>query len=189
MWSDFCLLTPTWHFNKCSDNKEPTYNAGDLGLTPGSGRSAGEGHGNQLQYSCLENPMEREAWWATVHGVAKSWTRLSDFHTHKHLRLPINWPISCLFLLDFFASLTLLTTLILFPFSLWHYFWFSSLFTVCSKYSPSTSLCLNIDFSFGSALSHLIVSSCSSLVITSSFVLFFLITIHIWQIKHLIEIY
>ena len=54
-------------------------NAGDLGLIPGSGRSPGEGNGNPLQYSCLENPMDGGAWWATVHGVAKSRTQLSDF--------------------------------------------------------------------------------------------------------------
>ena len=52
----------------------PTCNAGDLGLIPGSGRSLGGGCDNPLQYSCLENPMDRGAWWATVHGVAKSWT-------------------------------------------------------------------------------------------------------------------
>ena len=54
-------------------------NAGDIrdaGLIPGSGRSPGGGHGNPLQYSCLENPMDREAWWATVHRVTKSWTLL-----------------------------------------------------------------------------------------------------------------
>ena len=51
----------------------------DLGPVPGSGRSPGEGNGNPLQYSCLENPMEGGAWKATVHGVTKSWTRLSDF--------------------------------------------------------------------------------------------------------------
>ena len=45
----------------------------------GRGRSPEEGNGNPLQYSCLENPMDRGAWWATVHGVAKSWTRLSSF--------------------------------------------------------------------------------------------------------------
>ena len=64
--------------------KDPPANsgdAGDSGLIPGSGRSPGEGNGNPLQYSCLENPMDQGAWWATVHGVAKSWTRLSDF-TH-----------------------------------------------------------------------------------------------------------
>ena len=49
---------------------------GDLGLIPGSGRFPGEGHGYLLQYSCLENPMDRGAWWATVHGVAKSQTQL-----------------------------------------------------------------------------------------------------------------
>ena len=47
-------------------------NAGDVGLIPGSGRSPGEGNGIPLQYSCLGNPMDREAWWAIVHGVAKS---------------------------------------------------------------------------------------------------------------------
>ena len=62
-----------------SDGNSSVYNAGDLGSIPGSGRSAGEGNGNPLQYYCLENPMDRGAWWATVHGVAKSWTRLSDF--------------------------------------------------------------------------------------------------------------
>ena len=54
-------------------------NAGEPGSNPGSGRSPGEGNGNPLQYSCLENSMDREAWWATVHRVAKSRTRLSDF--------------------------------------------------------------------------------------------------------------
>ena len=57
---------------------ESACNAGDLGSIPGSGRSPGEGNGNPLQYSCLENPMDRRAWWATVHGVTKSWTCLSD---------------------------------------------------------------------------------------------------------------
>ena len=58
--------------------KNPPANAGDLGLIPGWGRSPGEGNGNPLQYSCLENPMDGGAWWATVHGVAKSQIRLSD---------------------------------------------------------------------------------------------------------------
>ena len=56
--------------------KTPPANAEDVGLIPGSGRSPGEGHGNPLQYSCLENPTDRGAWWATVHRVAKSQTRL-----------------------------------------------------------------------------------------------------------------
>ena len=54
-------------------------NAGDLGSIPKVGRSPGEGNGNPLQYSCLENPMDGGAWEAAVHGLAKSWTQLSDF--------------------------------------------------------------------------------------------------------------
>ena len=54
-------------------------NAGDLGLIPGLGRSPGEGNGNPLQYSCLENPMDRGALWGTAHGVVKSRTQLSNF--------------------------------------------------------------------------------------------------------------
>ena len=60
-------------------------NVGDIrdsGLIPGLGRSPGAGNGNPLQYSCLENPMDRGAWWATVHGVAKSQTRLKLLSTH-----------------------------------------------------------------------------------------------------------
>ena len=60
-----------------SKGKDPTYNVGDLGSSPGSGRSPGEGNGNPLQYFCLENPMDRGAWRATAHGVAKSQTQLS----------------------------------------------------------------------------------------------------------------
>ena len=55
-----------------SDGKESTYNAGDPGLIPGLGRSPGEGNGNPLQYSCLENPMDGGAWRATVHGITES---------------------------------------------------------------------------------------------------------------------
>ena len=59
-------------------DKETTCNAGDTGLIPGSGRSPGEGSGYPLQYSCLENPMDRGAWQATAHRVTKSWTWLSN---------------------------------------------------------------------------------------------------------------
>ena len=59
-----------------SVGKESACNAGDLGLIPGLGRSPGEGNGNSLQYSCLENSMDRGAWWARVNGVTKSQTRL-----------------------------------------------------------------------------------------------------------------
>jgi len=62
--------------------KNPSVNAGDIrdmGSKPGSGRYPGGGHGNPLQYSCPENPMDRGAWWATVPRVAKSWTQLKQF--------------------------------------------------------------------------------------------------------------
>ena len=57
-----------------SEDKASACNVGDPGSIPGLGKSPGEGNGNPLQYSCLENPMERGAWQATVHGVAKSQT-------------------------------------------------------------------------------------------------------------------
>ena len=61
----------------CSSvGKESACSAGDPGSIPGLGRSPGEGNGNPLQYSCLENPMDGGAWLSTVHGVAQSWTRL-----------------------------------------------------------------------------------------------------------------
>ena len=60
-----------------SDSKESTCNAGDLGLTPGWGRHPEERNGNPLQYSCLENFMNRGEWKATAHGIPESWTRLS----------------------------------------------------------------------------------------------------------------
>ena len=91
----YCILTHTYVIQKdgtnefiCraamdfpggSDNKVSAYNTGDPGSIPGSGRSPEEGNGNWLQYSCLENPMRRGTWQATVHGVAKSRTRLRDF--------------------------------------------------------------------------------------------------------------
>ena len=61
-----------------SDGKVSAYNVGDPGSIPGLGRSSGEGNGNPLQWFCLENPMDEGAWWATVHGVAKGGTRLSN---------------------------------------------------------------------------------------------------------------
>ena len=71
-----------WDLPGGSDDKEFACNAGDSGLIPGSGRSAGERNGNPLQYSCLENSMDRGAWQAIAHGVTKSQTRLSDEHFH-----------------------------------------------------------------------------------------------------------
>ena len=61
-----------------SESKATVRNVGDLGSIPGLGSSPGEGNGNPLKYPCLENPMDGTAWWATVHGVTKSRTRLSE---------------------------------------------------------------------------------------------------------------
>ena len=66
-----------------SAGKESACSVGDLGSVPGLGRSPGVGNGNPLQYSCLEDSMDSGAWRATVHGVTKSRTRLSDFHFHS----------------------------------------------------------------------------------------------------------
>ena len=72
------FLTNTMGFSGGSDSKETACSVGDLGLIPGQGRSSGEVNSNPLQYVCLENPMDRGAWWAAVHRVTKSWTWLSD---------------------------------------------------------------------------------------------------------------
>ena len=74
--------------------KNPPANAGDIRDTssiPGSGRSPGEGHGNPLWYSCLENPMDRGASWDTVHGVAKSQTRLKPLSMHADIPMPASF--------------------------------------------------------------------------------------------------
>ena len=65
----FALMNP--HFPGSSVGKNSPANTGDTGSIPGSGRSPAGGNGNPLQYSCLENPMDRGAWWATVHGIIK----------------------------------------------------------------------------------------------------------------------
>ena len=70
--------------------KNPPANAEDIrdmGLTPGLGRSPGGGHGNRLQYSYLENPLDRGTWWAIVHRVAKSQTQLMQLSTHVHTQM------------------------------------------------------------------------------------------------------
>ena len=79
-------LSPLFH------GGEPSANAGylrDAGSIPGLGRSPGEGYGNPRQYFCLENPIDRGAWQATVHGVAKSWTQLKQFSTHAQRKIII----------------------------------------------------------------------------------------------------
>ena len=73
---DLRNMLPWWF-----SSKEFTWDAGDVGSIPASWRSPGGGHGNPLQYFCVENPMDRGAWQATVHGVTKNWTWLST-HTH-----------------------------------------------------------------------------------------------------------
>ena len=62
----------------------------DTGSISGSGRPPGGGHGNPLQYSCLKNPMDRGAWWATVHSVARSQTLLKQLNAHTHIHMYIN---------------------------------------------------------------------------------------------------
>ena len=83
--SDFAFTFLSMHYGGFPGNsldKESICNVGHASLLPGLKRSPGGGHGNPLQYSCLENPMDRGAWWATVQGVTKSWTRL------KRLSMP-----------------------------------------------------------------------------------------------------
>ena len=85
-------------------SKESVCNAGDLGSLPGLGRSPGKGNDNPLQYPCLENPMDRGAWWAIVHGVAQSQTRLKRLSSNSSEDLD-TWKLkasnSLLFLLIF----------------------------------------------------------------------------------------
>ena len=77
------VFSAIWGFPGGSDSKESACDAGDPGLIPRSGRSLGEGHGNPLQYSCLEKCMDGGAWRSTVHGAAKSWTWLGDYMIKK----------------------------------------------------------------------------------------------------------
>ena len=84
----FTILTIFKYIRQCfpcgSAGKESTCNAGDLGSIPGLGRSPGEANGNLLQYPCLENLMDRGAWWAAVHGVTESWAWLSANTLRNH---------------------------------------------------------------------------------------------------------
>ena len=74
----YIIYNMCYYTHHGSDGKEPACNAGDSGLILGLGRSPGEGNGYPLQCSCMENYMDRGAWWVTVDGVAKSQTRLSE---------------------------------------------------------------------------------------------------------------
>ena len=80
----------TLGFPGSPDCKEFARNAGDVSSIPESGRSPGKGNGNPLQYSCLENPMDRRIWRATVQGFAKSWTGPSEYHFNFHFGFPGN---------------------------------------------------------------------------------------------------
>ena len=79
VWGQFVFGQFLGPASLVADSKVSVYNVGDLGSIPRSGRSSGEGNGNPLQYCCLENSMHRGAWQATVNGVAKSRTQLSDY--------------------------------------------------------------------------------------------------------------
>ena len=88
-----CVISIFLGFPGGTEVKASTCNVGDLGLIPGSGRSPGEGNGIPLQYSCLENPMDRGARQATVHRVAQSWTQLKRLSTGSNSRISQAWRI------------------------------------------------------------------------------------------------
>ena len=79
------IFSVFWGLPGGSEVKASACNAGDLGLIPGLGRSPGAGDGNPLQYSCLENPMDRGAWWTTVHGGRKESDMTEQLHTSLSL--------------------------------------------------------------------------------------------------------
>ena len=121
MFSDArCML---WYFGRPmgfpggSEGKASACSTGDPGSIPGPGRSPGEGNGNPLQYSCLENPKNEEAWQAAVHGVAKNQTWLSSFTFTFSRRM---YPVSCSF--DFYFHIPKYTDKVYFPSCLiWQY--------------------------------------------------------------------
>ena len=100
----FIYISRSKGFSGGSDGKESACHAGDPGSIPASGRSPGKGKGYPLHYSCLGNPMDRGAWWATVHGVTKSQAWLSNKHTlrsrmlgHMAVLFLVFWETSSLF--------------------------------------------------------------------------------------------
>ena len=86
-FNSLCLSLQHSGFPGDSEGNESTCKAGDPGSIPGSGRSPREGNGNPLQYSCLENPMDRGAWQATIYSITKNQTQLSDKHFHFRFTL------------------------------------------------------------------------------------------------------
>ena len=103
--TSFCFFCYNLRFPGGSDNKAPARNVGDPSSIPGSGRSPGEGNGHPFQYSCLENSMDGGAGWATVQGLSKSWTQLSDFTFFLSYNLLPETPFNIcpyIFALDFY---------------------------------------------------------------------------------------
>ena len=97
VWTFF--ITTLLGFPGSLDGKASSYNVGDLGLIPGSARSPGEGNGNPLQYSCLENPMDGGPWQATPHGFAKSQTWLKWLSMHTQIDCRRTWWICVQFII------------------------------------------------------------------------------------------
>ena len=107
----------------------------DAGLIPGSGRSLGEENGNPLQSFCLENPLGRGAWWAAVHGVAESRTRLSESLTRVFV---IPWTASCQASLSFTRSWSLIKLMSIELVMLFNHFTSDALFSSCPQSFPES---------------------------------------------------
>ena len=111
-WDFWDLVQEGYGFPGGSDSKESSCNAGDQGLIPGLGKSPGEGNVNPLQHSCLENPMDRGAWWAVVHGVTKCWTGLNNQHARVQEGYFQWWAYKNNSLWDFWDLIVVFTLLI-----------------------------------------------------------------------------
>ena len=109
VWINKSSESPGEWFPGGSDGNVSARNVGYPGSIPGLGRSLGEGNGNPLQYSCLENSMDGGAWWATVHGITESRTQLSDFTTSWWQRAQeSSWNVVGSFFSSFHSSVYLL---------------------------------------------------------------------------------
>ena len=116
--------------------KNPPANAGDIrdmSSISELGRSPGGGHGNPLQYSCLENPMDRGAWWATIHRVAKSWIGMRQLSTHIYLCICLS-----VYIYFFLESFPLQVSVILYIYIYFHYILFRNIeyISMCSTVGP-----------------------------------------------------
>ena len=138
-----------FHFSKIwesfpgsSIGKESACNAGDPSSIPGSGTSLGEGNGNPLQYSCLENPTDRGAWWTTAHGIARNWTLLST-STNEHERKCVN--PNLLIHLTSLSPLCIYTKDRVCSLHLYLYFWFANRF-ICTIFSRFHIIMFNTIF-------------------------------------------